>query len=103
MAIVRTLPFAFTCSADGASSSFDFTIATLPIWIISPGVVGQLSQVIDLSSTKPTEVISVYTNTGNCPMITAASVTTLGTMLHIEFESAPPDDLTITIIGTFVF
>lgn len=103
MAITRSAKFAIECAGDGVATSFDFVIATLPFWMIPAGPDGVASPIFSLGTNKPTDVINVYTNTPSAPSVSAASITTLGTILHVVFDVAPANGLSFTVVGTFIF
>lgn len=103
MAITRAAKFAIECRGDGATSTFNFVIATSAFWYTPPSPSAIDRPMFDLSINKPADVTGVYTNTGGAPSVTAASITTLGTILSVTFDAAPTSNLIFTVCGTFIF
>jgi len=100
MAIKRLVNFRIGCLGDGSSDETEFVMAASPFWFEPPNV-GELQLTFDLLAMKPSDVIDVTAN--QSITVTAASITTLGTKLKVEFDAPPANNLQFVIVGVFVF
>lgn len=106
MAIKPASNFSISSIGDGVTSVVTITLATARVFLSQPTEMGAgyaANVVLDLSVNKPSDVMGVYCPTGGIPAITQASITTLGTILQVTFETPPPLNVPFTIAGRFIF
>lgn len=106
MAIKPAASFSISSVGDGATNVVTIPLATARVFLSKPTEMGEgyvANTVLDLGINKPSDVMGVYCPTGGIPAITQASITTLGTILQVTFETAPPANVPFTIAGRFIF
>lgn len=106
MAIKRASDFSLSIIGDGLTAVINVTLSTAQIFLSQPTELSTgyaANTILDLSVNKPTDVMGVYSPTGGVPAILSASITTLGTVLQVTFETAPPLNMPFTVAGKFVF
>lgn len=106
MAIKRASDFSLSIIGDGLTAVINVTLSTAQIFLSQPIELSTgyaANTILDLSVNKPTDVMGVYSPTGGVPAILSASITTLGTVLQVTFETAPPLNMPFTVAGKFVF
>lgn len=106
MAIKRASDFSLSIVGDGITNIVNITLATAQIFLSPPVELSTgyaANTVLDLSVNKPSDVMGVYSPTGGVPTIISAAITTLGTILQVTFETAPSQNISITIAGKFIF
>jgi len=103
MAIKRAIGFSIRARGDGSSSTLEFVLAASPFWFLAPAADASPQLTFDLLGTAPTSVVDVYSPSGSLPEITAFCLTTFNTKLSVTFASAPANNLSFDILGTFIF
>lgn len=106
MAIKSASNFSISSVGDGVTNVVTIPLASARVFLSQPTEMGNgytANAVLDLTVNKPSDVMGVYCPTGGIPAVTQASITTLGTVLQVTFETPPPLNVPFTIAGRFVF
>jgi len=101
MAILREIKIALGIRGDGSATTFNFVLSGSPLWFRKPVDGDFLQANFSLSTLLPTDVKDV--STSPALTVSAASITTLGTVLSVTFSAAPAADTDYTVYGTLLF